>query len=63
MKKISGDQKAARKHNTDESGELLRKAVKAAKKSESNADKKGAELAKAFREGDATQNRPSKLKD
>jgi hypothetical protein len=63
MKKISNHQRAARKHNTDESGESFREAVKAGKKAETTADKKVKKISKAFREDDATQDRPSKLKD
>jgi hypothetical protein len=40
MKKLSDHQRAARRHNTDESGESLREAVKAGKKPETKLDKK-----------------------
>jgi hypothetical protein len=48
MKKLSHHQTAARKHNTDESGESLREAVKAAKKPATKLEKKGKKLARAI---------------
>ena len=63
MKKLSDHQRAARRHNTDESGESLREAVKAGKKPETKLDKKVKNVAKAIGEADPTQDRPSKLKD
>jgi hypothetical protein len=54
VKSISKDQRNARKHNTDESGETFRKAVKAIKKSEPKLDKKE-------KSGAARQERPSKI--
>jgi hypothetical protein len=53
MKKISKDQRDARKHNTEESGELFRKAAKAVKKSEPKSDRK--------EKGAPTQDLPSKI--
>jgi hypothetical protein len=53
MKKISKDQRDARKHNTEESGESFRKAAKAVKKSEPKSDRK--------EKGAPTQDHPSKI--
>jgi hypothetical protein len=53
MKRISKDQRDARKHNTEESGESFRKAAKAVKKSEPKSDKK--------EKGAPTQDHPSKI--
>jgi Spy/CpxP family protein refolding chaperone len=63
MKKLSDHQRAARRHNTDESGESLREVVKAGKKPETKSRTKAKKTAKSFREADPTQDRPSKLKD
>jgi hypothetical protein len=54
MKEISKDQRDARKHKTDESGESFRKAVKAIKKSDPKLDKKE-------KSGATPQEHPSKI--
>jgi hypothetical protein len=63
MKKISNHQRAARKHNMDESSQSLRDAVKAGKTSKPKADKELKKFAKALRKDDPTQDRPPRHKD